>query len=44
VIMYPGEPETMEQQRREREGIPLEEQTWQHIKALAQELGIAMPA
>jgi uncharacterized oxidoreductase len=43
AIMYPGEPEAMEQQRREREGIPLEEQTWQQIQALAQELGIAMP-
>jgi hydroxycarboxylate dehydrogenase B len=44
AIMYSGEPETMEQQRREREGIPVEELTWQQINALAQELGIAMPA
>jgi uncharacterized oxidoreductase len=44
AIMYPGEPEAREQQRREREGIPLEAETWQQIIALAQELGIAIPA
>lgn len=39
AIMYPGEPEAMEQQR-ERDGIPLEDETWQQIMALAQELGV----
>jgi uncharacterized oxidoreductase len=43
AIMYPGEPEAREQQRREREGIPLEDETWQQIIALAQELNIATP-
>jgi uncharacterized oxidoreductase len=44
AIMYPGEPEAIEQQRREREGIPLEDETWQQLMALAQELGIAFAA
>jgi uncharacterized oxidoreductase len=44
AIMYPGEPEAMEQQRRERHGIAVEEETWQQIRALAQTLGIDTPA
>jgi len=44
AILYPGEPERAEQQRREREGIPLEEETWHQILALARELGIAAAA
>lgn len=44
AIFYPGEPEAMEQERRERDGIPLEDETWQQIMALAQELGIAVAA
>ena len=44
AILYPGEPEAMEQQRREREGIPLEDETWRQITGLAQELGIAVAA
>jgi hydroxycarboxylate dehydrogenase B len=43
TIMYPGEPEAREQQRREREGIPLTGETWQQVTALAQELGIPLP-
>jgi uncharacterized oxidoreductase len=43
AIMYPGEPEAKEQRRREREGIPLEDETWQQVTALAQELGIPLP-
>jgi uncharacterized oxidoreductase len=42
AILYPGEPEAREQQRREREGIPLEEQTWQEITMLARELGLTV--
>jgi LDH2 family malate/lactate/ureidoglycolate dehydrogenase len=38
--MYPGEPEAVAQQQREREGIALDEETWQQIMALARELGI----
>jgi uncharacterized oxidoreductase len=44
AILYPGEPEALEQQRREREGIPVEEETWRHIASLAQSLGIAIEA
>lgn len=44
AIRYPGEPEAREQQRRERDGILLEDETWQQIVALAQELGIAVAA
>ena len=43
TLMYPGEPEAREQRRRERDGIPLDEATWQEIVALAQELGIPLP-
>jgi hydroxycarboxylate dehydrogenase B len=42
-LMYPGEPEAREQQRRERDGIPLDEATWQQIAALARELGVPLP-
>jgi LDH2 family malate/lactate/ureidoglycolate dehydrogenase len=41
AIMYPGEPEAIAQQQREREGIALDEETWQQIMALARELGVA---
>lgn len=44
AILYPGEPELAEQQKREREGITLEDETWNQILALAQELGIAIAA
>jgi LDH2 family malate/lactate/ureidoglycolate dehydrogenase len=43
AIMYPGEPEAIAQQRREREGIPLADETWRQIVALAQGLDIALP-
>jgi LDH2 family malate/lactate/ureidoglycolate dehydrogenase len=43
AIMYPGEPEAIEQQQHEREGILLEDETWQPIVALARELGITIP-
>ena len=41
--MYPGEPEALEQERRERDGIPVDDETWQQIIALGQELGIPLP-
>lgn len=44
AILYPGEPELFTQQRREREGIPLEDETWNQILALAQELGTVIAA
>jgi uncharacterized oxidoreductase len=42
AIMYPGEPEALEQERRERDGIPVDDDTWQQIIALGQELGIPL--
>jgi uncharacterized oxidoreductase len=42
AIMYPGELEAIAQQQRERQGIVLDEITWQQIGDLAQELGIPM--
>jgi LDH2 family malate/lactate/ureidoglycolate dehydrogenase len=44
AIRYPGEPEAIAQQRREREGIELDDATWQQIMGLAGELGIATTA
>jgi len=44
AILYPGEPEVGEQQTREREGIPVEAETWQQLQLLAQELGIEIAA
>jgi hydroxycarboxylate dehydrogenase B len=44
AILYPGEPEDQERQRREREGIPLDDETWQHITAVAHDLGISVAA
>jgi hydroxycarboxylate dehydrogenase B len=44
AIMYPGEPEAIAQQQRERQGIALDEETWQQIMTLARELGIATTA
>lgn len=42
AIFYPGEPEALEQKRREQEGIPIEEETWQQITVLAESLGITI--
>jgi LDH2 family malate/lactate/ureidoglycolate dehydrogenase len=44
AIMSPGEPEAIAQQRGEREGIELDDATWQGIMSLARELGIATAA
>jgi hydroxycarboxylate dehydrogenase B len=44
AIMYPGEPEAVVQQQREREGIPLDDETWQQLIALAHDLGLATTA
>jgi uncharacterized oxidoreductase len=44
AILYPGEPEDQERQRREQDGIPLDDETWQQIRTLAQDLGITVAA
>jgi uncharacterized oxidoreductase len=43
AIMYPGEPEAITEQQREREGIVVNDETWQQIVTIARELGIATP-
>ncbi|MBI3328332.1 MAG: Ldh family oxidoreductase [Nitrospinae bacterium] len=44
AILYPGEPELAEQRTRERDGIPLEDETWHQLLTLAQALGITIAA
>jgi LDH2 family malate/lactate/ureidoglycolate dehydrogenase len=45
-VLVPGEPERRERQRREAEGVPVAEATWEAIAATARDLGVAeaMPA
>jgi uncharacterized oxidoreductase len=39
-IYYPGELEWHTEQRRRREGIPIEDETWNAVTRLAQDLGV----
>ncbi len=39
-VLVPGEPEKESRERRLKEGIPLPDETWEKISALAEELGI----
>jgi uncharacterized oxidoreductase len=39
-ILIPGEPERRERERREREGIPVDEETWRQIRNTAERYGI----
>jgi LDH2 family malate/lactate/ureidoglycolate dehydrogenase len=45
-VQVPGEPEQKERKRREAEGVPVAEATWEAIRKTATELGVAdqMPA
>lgn len=43
-ILTPGEPETITEAERRRSGIFVEDQTWQQIREIARELGVAAPA
>jgi len=40
-VFYPGEIEYRTEQRRRAEGIYVEEDTWQRLTALMQELGVS---
>jgi LDH2 family malate/lactate/ureidoglycolate dehydrogenase len=40
-IYYPGELEYLTEQRRRRDGIPIEDQTWESLTKTAETLGIA---
>jgi hydroxycarboxylate dehydrogenase B len=42
-VMVPGEPEFRETTRRRAEGISLDDETWRQLRALADELGVAVP-
>ena len=42
-ILIPGEPERMKKEKRLREGIFIEERTWNDIAALAEELNVEIP-
>jgi len=42
-ILIPGDPERRMQERRLREGIYIEDTTWGEIRALGEELGVAVP-
>jgi uncharacterized oxidoreductase len=43
-VLYPGEIEYRTEQRRQREGIPVEDETWRQLTALAEAAGVAIPA
>jgi uncharacterized oxidoreductase len=43
-ILIPGEPDTRERARRERDGIPLDETIWRQIVQVAQKYGVALSA
>jgi hydroxycarboxylate dehydrogenase B len=42
-IMIPGEPEFMTEEAKSRDGIYIEDSTWQTISAIAKRLGVAVP-
>ena len=40
-IFYPGEPEYLKEQRLLKDGIDVEDSTWDKLKALADDYGLA---
>lgn len=42
-VLYPGEIEYRTEQQRRREGIPIEDETWRQLTALAEAAGVALP-
>jgi uncharacterized oxidoreductase len=42
-ILIPGEPERRERERREREGIPVDDVTWGEIRETAERYGVKVP-
>jgi uncharacterized oxidoreductase len=43
-ILIPGEPEARVQSQREREGIPVDEETWRQIVEVAEKYGVVTPS
>jgi hydroxycarboxylate dehydrogenase B len=42
-ILIPGEPEAMEKERRQRNGIPVDEETWRQITEVGTKYGVTVP-
>jgi LDH2 family malate/lactate/ureidoglycolate dehydrogenase len=42
-IYYPGEIEELEREKRQHEGIYIEDETWHRITTVAEELGVPVP-
>lgn len=42
-ILVPGEPEALEQERRRRDGIPVDDETWRQITEAGRKYGIGVP-
>jgi uncharacterized oxidoreductase len=42
-ILIPGEPEALEQERRQRNGIPVDEETWRQITEVGAKYGVSVP-
>ena len=42
-ILLPGDPEYIMENDRKKNGIPLDEETWQGLRALAERLGVEPP-
>lgn len=40
-VLYPGEMEYRTEQQRRRDGIPVEDSTWEHIGTIAKDLGLS---
>ena len=43
-VLVPGEPEARARAKREREGIPIPEETWNAVVSVATELGVNVEA
>jgi len=42
-VFYPGEIEYRSEQRRRREGIPIEDTTWRRLREIAERFAISPP-
>jgi uncharacterized oxidoreductase len=42
-VLYPGEPEARTRAIRERDGVPLQVDTWEHLCSVARKLGVEIP-
>jgi uncharacterized oxidoreductase len=42
-ILVPGEPEALEKERRQRNGIPVDQETWRQITEVGRKYGVSVP-